>query len=69
MPKKIAPLDPVASQMTGRSDRRLVEVCGVVQMLGGVLAMVFNILFIYFGMLSGWYRFQVSCDWPSAGLL
>ena len=43
--------------------------CGVVQMLGGVLAMVFNILFIYFGMLSGWYRFQVSCDWPSAGLL
>ena len=69
MPKKIAPLDPVASQMAGRSDRRLVEVCGVVQMLGGVLAMVFNILFIYFGMLSGWYRFQVSCDWWSAGLL
>ena len=38
----------------------MLEASGVVVILGGVLVAVFNILFIYFGMSSGWYYFRDS---------
>ena len=64
MPKKIAPLlgDTIAPSMTSssRRDKTMLEASGVVVILGGVLVAVFNILFIYFGMSSGWYYFRDS---------
>ena len=68
MPKKIAPLlgDPLnvdqlsSPPSSSRKSKTVVEVAGVIIMEGGLLVMVFNILFIYFGMHSGWYYFQDS---------
>ena len=59
MPKKIAPLVS-ESNNNSKSETILVDVAGVTQMFGGILVVIFNILFIYFGMSSKWYHFQDS---------
>ena len=67
MPKKISPLlgdplgvEPPSTTSSSKKSRTVVEACGVLILMGGLLAMVFNILFIYFGMQSGWYYFKDS---------
>ena len=60
MPKKIAPLVSETSNNSSKSETTLVDIAGVVQVFGGVLVIIFNILFIYFGMSSKWYHFQDS---------
>ena len=59
MPKKIAPLS-VCEPESKNSSKVYVEVAGATQIVCGVLVAVFNILFIYYGMASGWYYFQDS---------
>ena len=58
MPKKLAPL----AKETVRNTRvnMFLEGLGILQIFLGVLVIVLNILFIYFGMSSGWYYFQDS---------
>ena len=60
MPKKIAPLVSETSNNSSKSETTLVDIAGVVQVFGGVLVIIFNILFIYFGISSKWYHFQDS---------
>ena len=59
MPKKIAPLS-VCEAESKNSSKVFVEAAGATQIVCGVLVAVFNILFIYYGMASGWYYFQDS---------
>ena len=58
MPKKLAPL----AKETVRNTRvnMFLEGLGILQIFLGVLVIVLNILFIYFGMSSGWEYFQGS---------
>ena len=58
MPKKLAPLakDIVRSTRVNM----FLEGLGILEIFLGVLVIVLNILFIYFGMSSGWYYFQDS---------
>ena len=58
MPKKLAPL----AKETVRNTRvnMFLEGLGILEIFLGVLVIVLNILFIYFGMSSGWYYFQDS---------
>lgn len=56
MPKKIAPLTVLDAQIQSRNDKTtLVEVALVLQIVSGVFVIICNILFIWFGILSGWY--------------
>ena len=56
MPKKIAPLTVLDAQIQSRNDKTtLVEVSLVLQIVSGVFVIICNILFIWFGILSGWY--------------
>ena len=56
MPKKIAPLTVLDTQIQSRNDKTtLVEVSLVLQIVSGVFVIICNILFIWFGILSGWY--------------
>ena len=59
MRKKIAPLSLSVSESKNNS-RLLVEVAGASQIVCGLLVAVFNILFIYYGISSGWYYFKDS---------
>ena len=59
MPKKIAPLSISESEPKHKC-RVFIEVAGATQIVCGVLVTVFNILFIYYGMSSGWYYFKDS---------
>ena len=62
MPKKIAPLTlNIGDSPTMRNiNTTWIEISQIIQIFSGVLAIIFNILFIYFGMRSGWYYFQDS---------
>ena len=56
MPKKIAPLTVLDTQIQSKNDKTtLVEVSLVLQIVSGVFVIICNILFIWFGILSGWY--------------
>ena len=59
MPKKIAPLS-VCEPESKNYSKGFVEAAAATQIVCGVLAAVFNILFIYYGMASGWYYFKDS---------
>ena len=59
MPKKIAPLS-VCEPESKNYSKGFVEAAAATQIVCGVLAAVFNILFIYYGMISGWYYFKDS---------
>ena len=59
MPKKIAPLSVCEPEYKNYC-KVFVEVAGATQIVCGVLVAVFNILFIYYGMISGWYYFKDS---------
>ena len=62
MPKKIAPLTLDIGDVPSikKLNSAWIEISLIIQMFCGVLAIIFNILFIYFGMGSGWYYFQDS---------
>ena len=59
MPKKIAPLS-ICEPESKNYSKVFVEAAGATHIVCGVLAAVFNILFIYYGMASGWYYFKDS---------
>ena len=58
MPKKIAPLGK--ERVKNVKVSLFLEVIGILEIFLGVLVIVLNILFIYFGMSSGWYFFKDS---------
>ena len=58
MPKKLAPLGK--ERVKKVKVNLFLEVIGILEIFLGVLVIVLNILFIYFGMHSGWYYFQDS---------
>ena len=59
MPKKIAPLSISVSE-SKNTCKVFVEIAVAIQIVCGLLVAVFNILFIYYGMSSGWYYFKDS---------
>jgi hypothetical protein len=58
MPKKLAPLGK--ERVKNVKVNLFLEVIGILEIFLGVLVIVLNILFIYFGMHSGWYYFKDS---------
>ena len=61
MPKKLAPLGKEErGPFKNEKVKLLLEVAGILELFLGVFVIVLNILFIYFGMNSGWYFFKDS---------
>ena len=55
MPRKVAPLGEDRGPVENGRVKLFLEVVGVLELFLGVLVIVLNILFIYFGINSGWY--------------
>ena len=61
MPKKLAPLGKEErGPFQNEKVKLFLEIAGLSELFLGVLVIVLNILFIYFGMNSGWYYFKDS---------
>ena len=62
MPKKLAPLGVERGPVKSERVKLFLEVAGVVDLFLGVLVTALNIIFIYFGINSGWYYVKDSLE-------